>query len=238
MLALSSILEVCARLLALSSSLGHTRQVPTTQPLDVEEELLWRSLMRLAITVPRAMSNALERSSGLNGTEYHVLMHLSEAPKRQLRMSDLAERTALSAGRMTRVVDDLIERGLVTKQPCPEDGRSMLATLTKPGLLMIKRAYPHLLASVRENLFDHITADEAAHVGSVLKRLTDAVDAANPPQPYRGTKQAPTRGRKTPTPTAPSRQPVQPRPNEPGVSAAAMWTAHRYRPLDSTETTA
>lgn len=185
--------------LALSSNPGHTRHMPTAQPLDVEEELLWRSLMRLAITVPRAMGDALERSSGLNGTEYHVLMHLSEAPTRQLRMSDLAERTALSAGRMTHVVDDLIKRGLVTKQPCPDDGRSMLAALTEPGLSTIKRAYPHLLASVRENVFDHMTADEAAQVGSVLKRLTDAVDAANPPQPYRGTKPSPTRSRERAT---------------------------------------
>ncbi len=168
--------------------------MPPTQPLDVKEELLWRSLMRLAITVPRAMSDALEHSSGLNGTEYHVLMHLSEAPERQLRMSDLAERTALSAGRMTRVVDDMIAHGLVTKQRCPDDRRSMLATLTESGLAKVNRAYPHLLQSVRENVFDHITADEVEHVGSVLKRLTAAVDAANPPQSHRGTKHLPACG--------------------------------------------
>ncbi len=108
-----------AGVLALSSNPCHTRHMPTAQPWDVEEELLWRSLMRLAITVPRAMGDALERSSGLNGTEYHVLMHLSEAPTRQLRMSGLAERTALSAGRMTHVVDDLIKRGLVHQAALP-----------------------------------------------------------------------------------------------------------------------
>lgn len=162
--------------------------MPTTPPLDVEEELLWRSLMRLVVTVPRAVGDDLERSSGLNGTEYHVLMHLSEAPGRQLRMSDLAERTALSASRITRVVDDMVKRGLTTKKPCPDDGRSMLATLTRRGFSTVKRAYPHLLLSVRENIFDHMTDDETRYVGSVLKKLVDAVDAANPPRPCRSTK--------------------------------------------------
>ena len=108
-------------------------------------------------------------------------------------MSDLAERTALSAGRITRVVDDLIERGLVTKQRCPEDGRSTLATLTKQGLSTLKRAYPHLLRSSRDNVFDHLAAEETAYVGAVLRRLAEAVDAANPPKRA----QASTDGRRT-----------------------------------------
>jgi DNA-binding MarR family transcriptional regulator len=153
--------------------------MPTSQPLDVEEELLWRSLMRLVITLPRTLSDALERTADLNATEYQVLMYLSEAPRRQLRMSDLAERTALSAGRITRVVDDMVKRGLVSKQRCPEDGRSMLATLTKQGFSTLKRAYPHLLQSSRDNVFDHLAADETAYVGVVLRRLVEAVDAAN-----------------------------------------------------------
>jgi DNA-binding MarR family transcriptional regulator len=63
-------------------------------------------------------------------------MHLSEAPGRRLRMSDLAYRTARSLSRITRVVDLLATRGLTTKEPCPDDGRSMLATLTSQGMCL------------------------------------------------------------------------------------------------------
>jgi DNA-binding MarR family transcriptional regulator len=160
----------------------------TTPPLDADEELLWRSLMRLTITVPRAMSDDLERSSGLNGTEYLVLMHLSEAPGRRLRMSDLADRTALSPSRITRVVDLMASRDLVSKQPCPDDGRSMLAALTRQGLTVLKRAYPHHLQSVRRNIFDTLAGDEVAKLGPVLHRLADTVDAVNPPPPRRSAK--------------------------------------------------
>jgi DNA-binding MarR family transcriptional regulator len=154
-----------------------------TQPLSADEELLWRSLMRLTITVPRAMSEDLERSSGLNGTEYLVLMHLSEAPGRRLRMSDLADRTALSPSRITRAVDLMASRGLVSKQPSPDDGRSMLAALSGQGVAVLQRAYPHHLQSVRCNIFAPLAGDEVSKLAPVLHRLADAVDAANPPPP-------------------------------------------------------
>lgn len=175
-------------LFALASKLRHAGRVSATPPLDSDEELLWRSFMRLTITVPRAMSDDLERSSGLNGTEYLVLMHLSEAPGRRLRMSDLANHTALSPSRITRVVDLMISRDLVSKQPCPDDGRSMLAVLTRQGLALLKRAYVHHLESVRRNVFDHLTGDEVSTVGPVLERLAGAVDAGNSPPPRRSAK--------------------------------------------------
>lgn len=173
---------------ALASMLGDTRGMSATPPLDADEELLWRSLMRLTTTVPRAMGDDLERSSGLNGTEYLVLMHLSEAPGRRLRMSDLADRLALSPSRITRVVDLLASRDLVSKDPDPDDGRSMLAVLTRQGLALLKRAWPEHLQSVRRNIFDPLADDEIRKLGPVLRRLADAVDAANPAPPRRSAK--------------------------------------------------
>ena len=53
-----------------------------------------------------------------------------EAPGRELRMTDLANASALSASRMTRLVDALQTRGLVTKRTSPKDGRGNVAKLT------------------------------------------------------------------------------------------------------------
>ncbi|MDX6258427.1 MAG: hypothetical protein QOH84_115 [Kribbellaceae bacterium] len=49
-------------------------------------------------------------------------------------MSDLAYRMARSLSRITHVVDLLATRELTTKEPCPDDGRSMLPTLTRQGM--------------------------------------------------------------------------------------------------------
>jgi DNA-binding MarR family transcriptional regulator len=175
----------------------------SVRPLDDAEELFFRSLMRLTITLPRVMGDDLERSCGMNATEYRVLMHLSEAPDRQLRMSDLAERTGLSPSRITRVVDAMADGGLVEKVQGSHDGRSTLATLTNEGLATLRRAYPHHLRSVRRTVFDHLERDETLAIGTVLRRLAEAVDALNAPGPR------PAAPRRQPRPGAGSRRKVR-----------------------------
>lgn len=151
-------------------------------PLDADEDRLWRNLMRLVITVPRTMSDDLERAGGLNGSEYSILMHLSETRGQELRMSDLAELTALSPSRITRIVDDLAGRKMVDKRRCPNDGRSMLASLTKAGLASLEQAYPDHLASVRRMIFDNLTPSESTRVGRVLQKLATALDDLSAPR--------------------------------------------------------
>ena len=86
-----------------------------TEPLSPAEEALWRALMRIVKALPRNLDSDLIRGAGLTASEYSTLMHLSEAPNRELRMSDLANAAGVSASRTTRVVDDLQSRSLVKK---------------------------------------------------------------------------------------------------------------------------
>ncbi|WP_416959990.1 MarR family transcriptional regulator [Streptomyces sp. Agncl-13] len=60
-------------------------------------------------------------------------MSLSEAENQELCMADLAAATALSASRITRVVDALQSRGQVVKRRCEADARGNVATLTPEG---------------------------------------------------------------------------------------------------------
>src|SRR5437763_16709400 len=96
--------------------------VARPKALSADEELLWRSLMQLLIRIPRVTDDDFAHDSNLATSEYVVLMHLSEAPDHQLRMSDLAARTALSPSRITRVIDDLARVGLVAKDRFDSNG--------------------------------------------------------------------------------------------------------------------
>ena len=58
------------------------------------------------LTVPRALDADLLREQRMSASEYAALMHLSEAPGRRLRMSDLAGASNLSLSGMTRIVED------------------------------------------------------------------------------------------------------------------------------------
>ena len=123
-------------------------------PLLAQEERFWRALMRIIVALPRSLDDDLLRSTGLSLTEYVVLMNLSEAENQELRMADLALATALSASRITRVVDALQSRGQVVKRRFEGDARGNVATLTPEGLKRLEAAYPIHLASARKRVMD------------------------------------------------------------------------------------
>jgi DNA-binding MarR family transcriptional regulator len=138
-------------------------------PLTPTEELLWRALNRIMVALPRALDSDLVHASGLTLNEYATLMFLSEAPRRELRMADLAAATALSASRITRLVDGLQSRNLVTKRPSADDGRGYVACLTPEGFAKLESAYPDHLSSARRRVMDHISA-------AALKRTAQALE--------------------------------------------------------------
>jgi len=127
--------------------------------------------MRIALTLPRSFDRELVQKAGITANEYVTLMYLSEASDRQLRMTDLAEATALSASRMTRLVDGLQTRGLVAKQASVTDGRGNVAILTSAGFAKLKMARKVHLSSLRAYVFNHIdsgTLSSAVEVVSLL----------------------------------------------------------------------
>ena len=147
---------------------GQGRSGASARPLRGEEERAWRALARALVVVPRVLEADLHAAYGVTMTEYFVLVNLSEAPERQLRMSELAERGAMSLSAISRVVDGLARRGLVERVRCPSDGRGFLAVLTDGGLGLLEDAYPAHLRSVREHVMNHLR-------GLDLGRFADAV---------------------------------------------------------------
>jgi DNA-binding MarR family transcriptional regulator len=148
-------------------------------PLDRNEDLCWRGLVRLMIRLPRCLGEDLERTAGITETEFSAVTQLSEASHRRLSMSHLAERTALSATRITRVVDLMRRRDLITREPGVGDGRMLFVTLTPEGLLSRERAEPKHLQNIRRTLFD-MTGQEVKSVDAMRGQLAEAIDPSGP----------------------------------------------------------
>ena len=140
-------------------------------PLNETEEAFWRALMRIVLSLPRRLDADLVRSVGITANEYTTLMCLSEAAGRELRMADLANAAALSASRMTRLVDDLQIRGLVAKRASSEDARGTIAKLTPAGLAKLRQAWPAHLASVRDRVFDHVDPGTVTKAAQALSEI-------------------------------------------------------------------
>jgi MarR family 2-MHQ and catechol resistance regulon transcriptional repressor len=107
----------------------------------------------------------LAEQSGLSVQWFEVLVRLARTPGQQLRMSDLAAQTTLSAS------------GLVARQACPTDRRSTYAVLTPQGEQRISEALPVHVAQVVAVLDEVFTPDELEVFSDLTRRLRDA---ANP----------------------------------------------------------
>ncbi len=155
-------------------------QLPSLSPA---EEVLWRATMRIVKCLPRVLDSDLMYGAGVTASEYTAMMHLSEAPNRELRMSDLANNAGLSASRTTRLVDSLQSRGLATKAVSSTDGRGNVAKLTPRGMAKLRAAWPVHLESVRTRFLDHMERDAVRRVGEALAGVADQLEDCSPGSP-------------------------------------------------------
>ncbi len=155
---------------------------PAVVPLSAEEEAFLRAWSRAALTVPRALDADLLAGQGMSLSEYTALMHLSEAPGRSLRMSDLASACALSLSGMSRIVSRLEAQGLVARERASCDGRGLNAVLTDAGLGRLRRAWPTHLASVRRHMMDHLGELDLPAVTAAVQRFASGTPYTGPQQ--------------------------------------------------------
>ncbi|MEU9381839.1 MarR family winged helix-turn-helix transcriptional regulator [Streptomyces sp. NPDC048279] len=143
----------------------------TINPLDPDEEAFLRALGRVMTFLPRVVDADMLEEHSITSTEYTVLMHLSEVPHNQMRMSELANLCGLSLSGMTRVVTRLESQSLVVRQKAPDDGRAWLTVLTSAGWAQLKQAWPTNLASVRRHVFSRLEGCDVAAAAKVLERI-------------------------------------------------------------------
>ena len=108
--------------------------------------------------------------------DYEILVHLSEAPNRRMRMSELADATKSSRSRLTHQIDRLEKAGWVERERCEDDRRGAFATMTTAGWEFLVDAAPRHVASVRARLVDVLTPDEFAEFGRLCGRIARHLD--------------------------------------------------------------
>jgi DNA-binding MarR family transcriptional regulator len=139
--------------------------------LSDEEQLVWRRFIALVELLPVALEAPLQREAGLNYFSYVVLAMLSEAPRRTLRMSDLAALSNASLSRASHVVARLEGAGWVRRHTAADDRRATDVTLTDAGYEEVVKTAPTHVASVREMVFDRLTPEQLHHLDDITRTL-------------------------------------------------------------------
>lgn len=117
------------------------------------------------------LDTELRRTTGIPSTQYEVLVRLSEAPDRQLRMADLAERSLSSRSLLSHTVARLERMGWVERRECPTDGRGAFAALTDAGMAALENAAPIHVESVRTHLLDVLGQEDLVRLGEISEQL-------------------------------------------------------------------
>jgi DNA-binding MarR family transcriptional regulator len=140
---------------------------------DADRVSAWAVLLRVhAAVVPK-----LERTLAAENMPlawYDVLLELNAAPGRRLRMSELGAQVVLSRERVSRVVDELEQAGLVQREPNPDDKRSRFAVITAQGRARLRAAAPTYLSGVERHYTSHLDEDEMRVIATALGRVLEA----------------------------------------------------------------
>jgi DNA-binding MarR family transcriptional regulator len=144
----------------------------TSIKLSDTEMGAWQALLHAHHHVIRKLDRELREEHDLPLAAYDVLLRLARAPEQALRMTDLAERVMLSPSGLTRLVDRLVAKGLVRRQPDPQDGRVALACLTDDGLRQLRKAARTHLRGIREHFTSRLTQAQLRGVAAGLEAVT------------------------------------------------------------------
>lgn len=146
----------------------------TTRWLTAQEQRTWRSFLIACQSLFGVIDAQLMRDSGLPHGYYEILVHLSEAPGRSLRMSQLAAASTYSKSRLSHAVARLEERGWVQRTDCATDRRGQVATLTDTGLATLEAAAHGHVEQVRRSLIDALTPEQIRQLGEISAAITAA----------------------------------------------------------------
>jgi DNA-binding MarR family transcriptional regulator len=142
--------------------------------LSAEEQGAWRAFLIGVLTLLSTVESQLQRESGIPFGYYEILVRLSEAPSRSLRMSQLAEASTFSKSRLSHAVARLEERGWVERLDCETDRRGQVARLTDAGFAVLAAAAPSHVEQVRRSLFDRITPEQASQLHAIMTAVAGA----------------------------------------------------------------
>jgi DNA-binding MarR family transcriptional regulator len=142
--------------------------------LDDAQQRAWRAYLESTILLFEALDRQLQRDAGMPHAYFEILVRLSEAEGRALRMSELADDTHSSRSRLSHAVARLEERGWVVRQDCETDRRGQLAVLTDTGFAVLEAAAPGHVEAVRRYVIDRLAPEQVAQLTAIGETIVAA----------------------------------------------------------------
>ena len=121
--------------------------------------------------------NAPYHAYGLSLAEADVLATVARAPEGQLNCSEIAEKTLITKGGITKVLDRLEARGLVKRIPSRDDRRSISIQLSTKGIQFWRRFSPEVARGAREVFEKAFRPEQMKQFSKLLALLLRSLEA-------------------------------------------------------------
>ncbi|CAB4575343.1 MAG: MarR family transcriptional regulator [Actinobacteria bacterium] len=138
--------------------------------LTPNEMVAWRRYI-IASRQLLASLDADLKEHDLTLPDYEILALLSDAPDRQMRMSELAKIALLSRSRLSHRMKVMEKAGWLKREPCPVDKRGYFAVMTPKGWKAIVAAAPDHVESVRARFIDHLSKADQEAIAQIFERI-------------------------------------------------------------------
>jgi DNA-binding MarR family transcriptional regulator len=156
---------------------------PITKPtparwLTEAEQRAWRVFLSATRRLFAETDGHLQHVTGIPHAYYEILVRLSEAPGRELRMTQLADASISSKSRLSHAVARLEERGWIERAACPTDRRGQVARLTDEGFAALEAAAPSHVDQVRTMVFERLSAEQVEQLREIMTAIEAGVEEA------------------------------------------------------------
>lgn len=151
--------------------------------LTPAEQRAWRAFLRAHTLLIGRLNRQLQAESGLSLSDYEVLVNLSEAPERRLRVFELGAAMQWEKSRVSHHLTRMQQRGLVVREECASDARGAVVVLTEEGRRAIESAAPRHVDEVRQWFVEPLSSDQlddlAGAAEAIVARLEGGGRAGN-----------------------------------------------------------
>ena len=138
-----------------------------------EQISAWRAFLEVHSAVIKALEKELIEDQGFSLTWYDVLTHLSEATEARMQHQALAESLLLSRSGVTRLVDRMVEAGLVSRESSPADRRVSYVVMTQQGRVALDRASPGHMSGIAQHFVRYLEAGDVSVLQGFFSRVLD-----------------------------------------------------------------
>ncbi|MYR60221.1 MarR family transcriptional regulator, partial [Streptomyces sp. SID625] len=143
--------------------------------LTPDEQRVWRAYLHATTLLEDHLDRQLQRDAGMPHVYYALLVQLAEAPRRRLRMTELAMNAKITRSRLSHAVARLEKNGWVRREDCPSDKRGQFAVLTEDGQEVLRRTAPGHVTAVRQALFERLSPEQQQSLGEIMQIVAEGL---------------------------------------------------------------